>query len=205
MSTDYFSPKRAAPAYELTPLASYQLAQSRAGEVIATLPPVVTTIIGLSALKGPTSHAHEPIERVIWPRKASPPLDDQGLSIRQSADIAAGPIPPEWWVDALLRIGELLTLNAGWDTYDAQAIDRDTAEAALVFVWDRGRSVGAAPWIVPTPRGGLQFEWHTNDIDVELEFIPGSEPVLCVEDAHGEFEGPLREQNELWARVLERL
>lgn len=204
MSTEYFSPKKAAPAYELAPLVSYRLAQSRVGEAIATFPSLVrTSVVQHAVMKGYAEHARAANEYMAWAQRLAPL--DQGLTVREASSPSSSPIPPDWWAEALLRIGELLNLKAGWDTYDAQPIDRDTAQAALRFVWEQAPSIAVAPWIVPTPRGGLQFEWHAEAIDVELEFVPGAEPSLCVEDANDEYEGPFQGQEDLWARVLAQL
>jgi hypothetical protein len=50
------------------------------------------------------------------------------------------------------------------------------------------------PDIVPTPTGGLQLEWHTAGIDLEVEIGPEGHISACYEDAadpEAEWEGDL--------------
>jgi hypothetical protein len=81
-------------------------------------------------------------------------------------------------LDALRRIqrvsdeiDRLRSLQPGWDTYGAPAID--------VAILDSTVKVFAAiaeydipdPSVVPTTGGGVQLEWHTAEADVEIEVL----------------------------------
>lgn len=93
----------------------------------------------------------------------------------------SGAIPA--WVEPTVRsLDELLGLDAGWDSYGSRRIDLTCALAALKFALDTLRDDSPAPSVVPTSRGGLQFEWHTAGVDLEVEFLSGTRVVGSFED-----------------------
>ena len=54
------------------------------------------------------------------------------------------------------------------------------------------------PIIVPTWRGGVQAEWHKNDVDLEIEVDPDGTIYYSFENSAEEHEGPVSENlNEL--------
>jgi hypothetical protein len=75
------------------------------------------------------------------------------------------------------QLDELTTLPGGWNSYGAKVISGVACEAALAllvdFQWD-----GPLPAVSPTPGGGVQLEWGTDDAGVELEF--GSDGALSI-------------------------
>lgn len=75
----------------------------------------------------------------------------------------------------------LLRLEPGWDSYGASAVEAHAVVAALAFL---GRlPLQSAPSLVPTSRGGIQLEWHTGGVDVEIECLPNGQAILSAEDA----------------------
>ena len=62
------------------------------------------------------------------------------------------------------QFDSLLDLKAGWDSYGAKPINPSAVAAAKNFL----RMVQ----VVPTNKGGVQFEWHCYGVDVEVEFGP---------------------------------
>jgi hypothetical protein len=69
---------------------------------------------------------------------------------------------------AELRLSYLLSLPEGWDSYGAQPVQRDLAERALDVIRLLLEARVPEPSIVPTPMGGIQLEWHVNDMDFEV-------------------------------------
>lgn len=64
---------------------------------------------------------------------------------------------------------ELLALPPGWDSYQARPIDSFAVQRALRFCqWLSDDA--PAPTIVPLSNGGVQLEWHTKEMDEEMEF-----------------------------------
>ncbi len=92
------------------------------------------------------------------------------------------PVTQPPWVDPTLRaLGEILALRSNWDSYGANPVDPHTAAAVVGLCLETMRSDSPAPSIVPTSRGGVQLEWHTRGVDLEVEIAsPGS--------IHGYFE-----------------
>jgi len=91
--------------------------------------------------------------------------------------------PPKWWGPAIQRISYLLALPDNWDSYGAKRIDQRIAYYAVQILQQIARPGVPAPSIVPTVRGYLQFEWHTNGVDLEFEVISPIEISVSYEDA----------------------
>jgi hypothetical protein len=77
---------------------------------------------------------------------------------------------------------KLSLLRDNWDTYGAPRIDPAMINGALTLLQQVMRSDTPAPSVVPTSRGGVQLEWHTNGIDMELEFLTPTHSHLMFED-----------------------
>jgi hypothetical protein len=67
----------------------------------------------------------------------------------------------------LERIGQL---PAGWDGYGAPTIDPEIVEAATALVQRLPDDIAPPPRVVPLASGGLQLEWASGDVSLELEF-----------------------------------
>lgn len=79
------------------------------------------------------------------------------------------------------KLRSFLRLESGWDSYGARTVSPRALETALAFLAHMaGRP---RPSIVPTVRGGIQFEWHNGPIDVELECLPSGHAQLAAEDS----------------------
>jgi hypothetical protein len=83
--------------------------------------------------------------------------------------------PPRWIVPTVQTLGELLSLPPNWDSYGAPRVDPSYVEAALRLALDVMRDDTPVPSVVPTSRGGVQLEWHTRGIDLEVEFVTPSQ------------------------------
>jgi hypothetical protein len=56
------------------------------------------------------------------------------------------------------QLDEFLTLPENWDSYHAARIGEDAVKAVRHMQ------------VIPTVRGGVSVEWHTDDCDAEIEF-----------------------------------
>lgn len=66
---------------------------------------------------------------------------------------------------------ELLAMPPGWDSYQARPIDVWAVQRALRFcAWLADDA--PLPIMVPKNGGGVQLEWHTAELDEEMEFWP---------------------------------
>jgi hypothetical protein len=73
------------------------------------------------------------------------------------------------WNEIITKIEELLGLPPGWDSYGAQPITMRSAIVTLNILASVMQEHTPTPWIVPTPTGSIQFEWHTRGINLEVE------------------------------------
>jgi hypothetical protein len=90
---------------------------------------------------------------------------------------------PHAWMDAVSRrIETLYRLRDDWDGSGGRPVAIEPIHDAIVFLGDLLPSWCLPPDVVPTPRGGVQLEWHMGSLDVEAEFEPGDASVLTVSD-----------------------
>lgn len=76
--------------------------------------------------------------------------------------------PPGWIEPTLKALGQLLTLPPNWDSYDARPVDLANVWAAWQLLAATLRDDSPPPAVVPTNDGGVQVEWHTQGIDLEI-------------------------------------
>ena len=75
-------------------------------------------------------------------------------------------------VHAELR--DLLALAPNWDSYGAPVIDAAVAKKVAVILNVLAQEGQPRPGLVPTSVGGIQIEWYTNRIELQLELEPPS-------------------------------
>lgn len=83
----------------------------------------------------------------------------------------------------------LLSLERGWDTYNADRIRPDAVERSLEFLMTVRVENRARPSVVPTVEGGIQLEWHQRGVHVEVEFPPFEDARVFVRQDDTEWEG----------------
>jgi hypothetical protein len=95
------------------------------------------------------------------------------------------PVSParHWQATVVRSITDLLRLPENWNSYGSQSVRYDTAMFAIVILENIMASGTPIPSVVPTALGGIQFEWHENDIDFEIDVI---EPYHCEYAYHDE-------------------
>lgn len=93
------------------------------------------------------------------------------------------PVKPPSWVDPTVQsLGKLLDLPPNWDSYGSPRIESNYINAALQLANQVMREDTPAPSVVPTSRGGIQFEWHMRGIDLEIEFLTPTQVCGLYED-----------------------
>jgi len=93
-------------------------------------------------------------------------------SQRQShneADTVSREAIPAWLAQTEEEIQAFLRLPENWNSYGARPIAPHTLRAAMELLNDIVRSDTPRPIAIPTAGGGVQFEWHTRGIDLEIE------------------------------------
>jgi len=89
---------------------------------------------------------------------------------------------PRWLEPAVQALNELLSLPANWDSYGARPIDPKIAIFSLQLLAEMMSPTIPAPLVIPTNRGGVQLEWHTRGIDLEIEIQQPGRISACYED-----------------------
>ena len=78
---------------------------------------------------------------------------------------------PRWFSQFARRCAYLTQLAPNWDSYGGLPVHPTVAEAAVRLVQSIAGPGMPQPKVVPTPKGGLQLEWHTGDVDLEVELV----------------------------------
>lgn len=87
---------------------------------------------------------------------------------------------PDWLPPTRRAIERLTRLPADWDSYGARCTQANAVKAALDVLGRTMQRHSPVPAVVPTVTGGLQLEWHTGGIDLEVEATPdGSILMFC--------------------------
>jgi len=77
--------------------------------------------------------------------------------------------PQHAWVEPVKqRLGHICALPVAWDGYRGRPTRFDIAYFAFELLKRVCKASTPAPSIVPLPSGGLQVEWHQDDLDIEL-------------------------------------
>ena len=102
----------------------------------------------------------------------------------QSVDARVSSIP-SGAILAVQQMIELLELPPGWNSYNARPIKKENVNFAVDLLGQTMRVDTPAPNVIPMVRGGVQLEWHTRGIDLEVSiYSPGKFSVVA-EDARG--------------------
>ena len=90
-----------------------------------------------------------------------------------------------WHQDAHARLIHLMSLSKGWDGDESPAVRPEIA----TFAWSALSSVMSSatpmPFIAPVSGGGLQIEWHSGGLDIELYIPQPSRAELYIEYQDG--------------------
>jgi hypothetical protein len=98
-----------------------------------------------------------------------------------------------WFRPTVQALAELLSLSENWDSYGARPIDLEMVRSALQLLAETMRANTPPPIVVPTHRGGIQLEWHTRGVDLEVDILSPGRICLSYEDHQtgDEWEGEL--------------
>lgn len=99
------------------------------------------------------------------------------------------------------RIAQLCKLGKNWDSYGAEPISAACLQVGILLIRALLERGAPTPHIVPTPSGGLQFEWFLADRELEIEVISPSQLAYFYEDAEGESEGENASLTQLYELV----
>lgn len=79
-----------------------------------------------------------------------------------------------WKKVARHRMGLALGLRPGWDGSTSSPVSRSLGLKAMNFLEFAlaSQTEPEAPFIVPRADGGIQLEWHTKSVEIEVYFEP---------------------------------
>jgi hypothetical protein len=89
---------------------------------------------------------------------------------------------PAWEKEVVAALCRFLELPKGWDSYGGKPLRHDTGMFALQVLSDVISEAVPSPFVVPVATGGVQFEWHQNDLDIELYIAAPYDSELTVHD-----------------------
>lgn len=77
---------------------------------------------------------------------------------------------PTWVKPAITAVMDIQALPENWDSYRGRKISRDLIGQSLSVLGQIMEVASPAPSVVPLADGGLQFEWHRKQQDLEIVF-----------------------------------
>jgi hypothetical protein len=89
---------------------------------------------------------------------------------------------PGWLVQTDEALQELLRLPPNWNSYGARPVSPDNVRAAKDLLRAIVQPETPRPSVVPTVGGGVQLEWHTGGIDLEIEIQAPGQYHVWLED-----------------------
>lgn len=97
-----------------------------------------------------------------------------------------------WSKSAYVRLSNLAGLGTDWDSHGSDPVTSKSVEEALRLISVISRQHMPEPKIFPVSGGGLQFEWHGSDRELEIEVLPSGAVEYLISDASGRMiEGPI--------------
>lgn len=97
----------------------------------------------------------------------------------------------------LVKLGSIAGLADGWNSHGAMAIRNENLAAAVQVLLSCLPEGASLPQVVPTTRGGLQLEWHTEDAEVEIYITsPSNISFFASDRKRQEEELPLNSETE---------
>ena len=111
----------------------------------------------------------------IWPGDMAPPKGWKPLGVYSLLEAekllplesANGP-SPQTFAKCAGKIVELLELPSGWNSHSAKPIAPQNASQAIQLLAEFLGPDTPAPLIVPRVQGGIQLEWHSGGINIEV-------------------------------------
>jgi hypothetical protein len=95
---------------------------------------------------------------------------------------------PHGFIVAVQRMIELLELPPGWNSYNARPIRKENVNLAINLLGRTMRADTPVPTVVPMVRGGVQLEWHTGGINLEISIYSPNEASFFAENVHNRSE-----------------
>lgn len=89
---------------------------------------------------------------------------------------------PGWISSTISRLKKLSELSENWDSYGAKPVEKNAVLMALNLIGAIYSARVPEPAIVPLASGGIQFEWHTPQKDLEISLSPNGQASVYFEE-----------------------
>ncbi len=145
---------------------------------------------------------------VFWCGQVTGATGSQLILICPDSDVSAAPGPGSSWrkaaFDDVLRISKL---PQNWDGYGASQVSSHAITKALRLIHWLVERQAPRPHVVPTTAGGIQIEWHQNQVDAEIDIAADGIAEIDVADLTSgeEWSKPLEADAEALRQALELL
>ncbi len=90
--------------------------------------------------------------------------------MRRTKPLPVTILTPPWWDEFLEKLRKLAELPKGWDSYGADPVTPSCIQKAIEALPKIVVENTPMPSVVPCSDSGVQIEWHTRDMDVEIGF-----------------------------------
>ncbi len=110
------------------------------------------------------------------------PKQSLRFSLGHSEFIIEIPHSAPWFEIALQKLIDLEDLKDNWDSEGAPPIDIDCIFSAILLLAQITQDNTPEPYVFPTIQGGIQFEWHTKKVDLEIEIVDPLTVVVLFDD-----------------------
>jgi hypothetical protein len=130
----------------------------------------------------------------------------EGTARQRSSPAPRVPITSRGYVQTVQTLIELLELPGGWNSYKAIPIRKENVNCAVELLARLMRVDTPAPNVVPKVRGGVQLEWHTRGVNLEIAIDSPNDVTFFAEDIRADEEPMEEELNEsTLARWIDRI
>ena len=117
----------------------------------------------------------------------------EGAVRQRSSPAPRTPITTGGYVQTVRTLIELLELPGGWNSYKSSPIRKENVTFAVELLAHLMRVDTPAPNVVPKVRGGVQLEWHTRGVNLEIAIDSPDDVNFFAEDIQGD-EDPVEEE-----------
>jgi hypothetical protein len=91
---------------------------------------------------------------------------------------------PRWFRPVLKAVSDLGSLPNNWNSYGARPVAIEAVVNVLKLLSLIMTDAIPLPALVPMSNGGIQVEWHTRGIDLEIEVTPAGGRRAALEDSN---------------------
>ena len=91
--------------------------------------------------------------------------DTASVSLKSESDVGSA----KWLNQTIVALVRLIWLPRDWNSDNPKRIKPKTVERIIALLLSILDPDSTSPMVVPTTQGGIQVEWHQNEIDLEIE------------------------------------